>query len=138
MVSTEHSIQPLRGERDSILHRDGTEIGRGEQTVCSPRPISAPQLTELSDKGTESILEPRRCASQLDLVSKKDGLQLPNVGRSGPTGIRDINMSKVKDIDQLASLGLLRLRFALQCRGLFWKKTLIQLFSALSTCCSGF
>jgi hypothetical protein len=105
----------------SAVH--AVEIGDDRNTseataisVLSPRPISAP-TSERSDLIEGAVHEPRRCASQLDLTAKKDGPQLPGIFRSGVAGLRDINMSDVKDIDHLTTYGMRRLRFALQCRG---------------------
>lgn len=83
--------------------------------ALSPRPISAPN-TERSDP-VDDIHEPRRCVSQLDLTAKKEGQRLPGIARPCFVGLRDINMSNVKDIDHLVTFGANRLRFALRCRG---------------------
>ena len=103
----------------NILMQRPNEISEETQfdEMSSPRPISAPQLTEGFDAGFDTSHEPQRCASQLDLSSKKDLPKLPGIGRSCVPLIRDINMSEIKDVDQLIALGLLRLRSALKCRG---------------------
>jgi hypothetical protein len=79
------------------------------------RPVSA------HTKGVQMLHQTRRCASELNLGSACEGTDiLPEIlsfDRSSCRAIRDINMSLIKDVDQLAALGLRRLRFALQCRG---------------------
>jgi hypothetical protein len=50
-----------------------------------------------------------------DAIVSQRSVQTRNLGPS--TAFSDIDMSKVKDIDQLVAMGLHRLRFALQQRG---------------------
>jgi hypothetical protein len=80
------------------------------------RPISAH-----TDGG--QMHQTRRCASELNLVTAFEGAdalpEILNLDGSSCRTMRDINMSQIKDVDQLAALGLRRLRFALQCRGAF-------------------
>jgi hypothetical protein len=106
-----------------IEHTEGSEqIEKDHDIVQLCRPVSS-QPNSVKIEGGQLLQQTRRCASEKNIVTScEDADALPEISSFDEprcSAMRDINMARIKDVDQLAALGLRRLRFALQCRGAY-------------------